>query len=111
RSDYDFDAQSVRPYLPFARVRQGVLDLASRLFGVTFERVGAPVWHASVECWEVFEGTRLVGRFYLDMHPRADKFSHAAEFEVRTGVIGRQIPEAALVCNFPGGDPSDAGLM
>jgi thimet oligopeptidase len=111
RRDYDFDAQSVRPYFPFARVKQGVLDIASRLYGVSFERVAAPVWHPSVECWEVYEASRLVGRFYLDMHPRPEKFSHAAEFDVRTGVGGRQIPEAALVCNFPGGDAADSGLM
>jgi Zn-dependent oligopeptidase len=111
RDEYDFDAQTVRPYFPFARVKQGALDVASRLFGVTFERVDAPVWHRSVECWQVREGPRLVGRFYLDMHPRPDKFSHAAEFDVRTGVAGRQIPEAALVCNFPGGDAGDPGLM
>ncbi len=111
RGEYDFDAQSVRPYFPFARVQQGVLDVVSRLFGVRFERIEAPVWHPSVECWDVREGDTLVGRFYLDMHPRADKFSHAAEFDVRTGVAGRQIPEAALVCNFPGGDSLDPGLM
>ena len=111
RGEYAFDAQSVRPYFPFDRVKQGVLDLVSRLFGVRFGRVNTPVWHPAVECWEVREGDRLAGRFYLDMHPRADKFSHAAEFDVRTGVAGRQIPEAALVCNFPGGDDSDPGLM
>ena len=111
RSDYDFDAQSVRPYFPYTAARQGVLDVASKLYGVTFDRVDVPVWHASVECWEMREAGTLVGRFYLDMHPRTDKFSHAAEFDIRTGVSGRQIPEAALVCNFPGGEPGDPGLM
>jgi len=111
RTDYDFDAQSVRPYFPWTRVRQGVLDVASRVFGVTFERVDVPVWHPAVEAWEVREAGRPAGRFYLDMHPRTDKFSHAAEFDIRTGIAGRQLPEAALVCNFPGGEPGDPGLM
>jgi len=111
RSEYEFDAQSVRPYFPFERVKAGALDVASKLFGVTFTRVDAPVWHPAVECWEMREGDALVGRFYLDMHPREDKFSHAAEFDVRTGIAGRQLPEAALVCNFPGGAAGDPGLM
>jgi thimet oligopeptidase len=111
RSEYEFDAQSVRPYFPYARVQAGALDVASKLFGVTFTRVDAPVWHPAVECWEMREGDALVGRFYLDMHPREDKYRHAAEFDVRTGVAGRQLPEAALVCNFPGGEPGDPGLM
>jgi thimet oligopeptidase len=112
KSDYDLDARELRPYFPFPRVVQGVLDLSARLFGVEFRRdPSAAVWHPSVECWEMIEDGRLAGRFYLDMHPRADKYSHAAQFDIRTGVAGRQIPEAALICNFPGGSPDDPGLM
>jgi len=112
KASYDFDSQSVRPYFQYDRVKQGVLDVTSRLFGVTFRQVkDAPVWDPSVECWEMLENGKLVGRFYLDMHPRKGKFNHAAEFSVRTGVAGRQIPEAVLVCNFPGGEANDPGLM
>ena len=112
KSDYNFDSQSVRPYFPYARVKQGILDLTARLFGVEFRRVeNAPVWHPSVECYEMFEDGKLAARFYLDMHPRPDKYNHAAQFNVRNGVAGRQIPEATLVCNFPGADPDDPGLM
>lgn len=112
KSSYDFDAQSVRPYFPYELVKQGVLDVTGKLFGVTFKQVkDAPVWDAQVECYEMFENGKLVGRFYLDMHPREGKYNHAAQFGVRTGVAGRQIPEAVLVCNFPGGIEGDPGLM
>ena len=110
KEKYDFDAQVFRPYFPYERVKQGVLDVSSRMFGVTYRQVkGAPVWDPSVECWEMFEDGKLVGRFYLDMHPRANKYNHAAQFDVRTGVEGRQIPEAALICNLPG-SATDPGL-
>ncbi|MFL6213667.1 MAG: M3 family metallopeptidase [Blastocatellia bacterium] len=112
QSAFDFDSQSVRPYFVYQRVKQGVLDVTATLFGVRFERVaGASVWHESVECWQMYDGDKLVGRFFLDMHPRPNKYNHAAHFAIRTGVAGRQIPEAALVCNFPGGIPDDPGLM
>jgi thimet oligopeptidase len=112
KSSYDFDSQSVRPYFQFDRVKQGVLDVTSKMFGVAFRRVkDAPVWDSLVECYEMLENGKLVGRFYLDMHPRKGKFNHAAEFSVRTGVAGKQIPEAVLVCNFPGGGANDPGLM
>ncbi|MFP5262857.1 MAG: M3 family metallopeptidase [Blastocatellia bacterium] len=112
KSDYDFDSQKVRPYFSYDRVKQGVLDVTATLFGVSFRRIaGAPVWHADVECWEMVEQEELVGRFYLDMHPRPGKYNHAAEFGIRTGVARRQIPEAALICNFPGGVKGDPGLM
>jgi thimet oligopeptidase len=82
-----------------------------RLFGLEFHRVDIPVWHPSVEAYEVFEEGRLVGRFYLDMHPREGKFTHAAAFGIRSGALGRRLPEAALICNFPELTAEDAGLM
>jgi thimet oligopeptidase len=112
RSDYDFDSQQVRPFLPYDRVKQGVLDLSARLFGVTFRRMkDAPVWHPSVEGWEMLENGKLAGRFYLDMHARPGKYAHAAHFRVRTGTTDGSLPESALVCNFPGGTPGEPGLM
>ena len=112
KADYDFDSQSVRPYFQYDRVKQGVLDVTSKLFGVTFQPAkNVAVWHPSVEAYEMLEGGKVVGRFYLDMHPREGKYNHAAEFSTRTGIAGQQIPEATLVCNFPGGDQNDPGLM
>jgi thimet oligopeptidase len=112
RSKYDFDSQSVRPYLPYARVNQGILDTAASLFGLTFRReAAAPAWDPTVETWVVIDGGKAIGRFYLDMHPRPGKFSHAEMVPVLDGVRGKQLPEAALVCNFPQPSGSDAGLM
>jgi thimet oligopeptidase len=112
KSNYNFDSQSVRPYFPYDRVKEGVLSVTGRMFGVEFKRIpNAPVWDPSVECYEVTEKGKLVGRIYLDMHPRANKYNHAAQFDIRTGVEGKQIPEAALICNFPGGQKDDPGLM
>ncbi|HUQ31920.1 MAG TPA: M3 family metallopeptidase [Pyrinomonadaceae bacterium] len=112
KASYDFDSQTVRPYFPYDRVKQGVFDVTSKLFGVTYRPIkDAPVWDSSVEAYEMLEDGKVVGRFYLDMHPRKGKFNHAAEFSVRGGVKGEQIPEAVLVCNFPGGEANDPGLM
>lgn len=112
KASYDFDSQSVRPYLAFDRVKQGLFDVTSKLFGVSYRPLkDAPVWDPSVEAYELLEDGKLVGRFYLDMHPRPNKYNHAAQFGIRTGVAGRQIPESALVCNLPGGQAGDPGLM
>jgi len=112
KASYDFDSQAVRPYFAFDRVKQGLFDVTGRLFGVSYKPVkDVPVWDPSVEAYEMWQNNALVGRFYLDMHPRANKYNHAAQFGLRTGVAGRQIPEAALVCNLPGGRPGDPGLM
>ena len=104
----------MRPYFPYAQVEAGVLATAARLFKVEFRPAGdAVVWHPSVSAWDVFDGDRRVGRFYLDMHPREGKDKWFSAAPLIPGIDGRQLPEVALVCNFPGGkrDDQDPGLM
>ena len=109
---FDFDAQAVRPYYNYANVEKGILDMTSKMFGVTYKPwTDAPKWIGEVEAYEVYEGDKLVGRFYLDMHPRDGKYTHAAAFPIRTGVEGKVIPEACLVCNLPRPDDKGVALM
>ncbi|HLL55895.1 MAG TPA: M3 family metallopeptidase [Myxococcaceae bacterium] len=99
---YDFDSQTVRPYFEYSRVRQGVLDITGRLFGIQYVRVtDAPVWHPDVEVFDVREGKKALGRIYLDMHPREGKYKHYAQFVLTKGVDGVQLPQGVLICNFP----------
>jgi Zn-dependent oligopeptidase len=114
RKEFAFDSQAVRPYFPYAQVEAGVLATAARLFRVEFRPAeDAEVWHPSVSAWDVFDGEKRVGRFYLDMHPREGKDKWFSAAPLVPGIAGRQIPEAALICNFPGGDDKgeDPGLM
>ncbi len=111
RAAFDFDSQSVRPYFPYAQVEAGVLETAARLFKVEFKRSSASAWHESVSVFDVFDGGKHVGRFYLDMHPREGKDKWFSAAPVVTGVRGRALPEAALICNFPGGEKGDPGLL
>jgi thimet oligopeptidase len=111
RATFDFDSQSVRPYFPYAQVEAGVLSTAARLFKIEFKKSDAPGWDPAVSVFEVYDGGKLVGRFYLDMHPREGKDKWFSAAPVVTGVRGRYLPEAGLICNFPGGDGTDPGLM
>ncbi|MBS0373993.1 MAG: Zn-dependent oligopeptidase [Proteobacteria bacterium] len=112
RSSYSFDSQSARPYFPFARVKQGLLDVAAEFFAVSFEREPATrFWDDSVESWLVRDQGQVIGRVYFDLHPRAGKYSHAEMVAVLDGVRGRQLPEAMLICNFPQPTATDPGLM
>jgi thimet oligopeptidase len=113
RARYDFDSQTMRPYFPFDRVLAGVFDVTSRIFSVTFRPVsGVTVWHPSVRVYEMLDGDRVVGRLYLDLHPRANKSSTTASVStIRPGVEGKHLPETVLVASLPGGQPGDPGLM
>jgi thimet oligopeptidase len=103
REQLDVDAQEVRRYFSFDRVRQGLLDVTGRLFGLTYTQVDVPTWHDEVTSYDVSLGGRSLGRIHLDLHPRPNKFNHAAQFTLTDGVAGRQLPEGVLVCNFPRG--------
>jgi thimet oligopeptidase len=93
-------------------VKQGILDTASTLFHVTFRREdGVPAWDPSVETWLVLDGGKIIGRIYLDMHPRPGKYSHAEMMSVLDGIRGKQLPEGVLICNFPRPTADDPGLM
>jgi thimet oligopeptidase len=111
RSAFDFDSQSVRPYFPYAQVEAGVLETAARLFKIEFRRTEIAAWHTDVSVFDVFDSGRRVGRFYLDMHPREGKDKWFSAAPIVTGVRGRALPEAALICNFPHGDANDPGLL
>jgi thimet oligopeptidase len=111
RRRYEFDSRDMRPFLPYGQVQQGVLDTAEALYGIRFERVDVPLWHPDVEAWNLLEDGQLRARFYLDMHPRPDKFKHAAMFDMISGIEGASVPEACLVCNFPRPRDGDPGLM
>jgi thimet oligopeptidase len=111
RSAFDFDSQSVRPYFPYAQVEAGVLETAARLFKIEFRRAEASAWHPAVSVFDVFDGGQRVGRFYLDMHPREGKDKWFSATPVVTGVRGRSLPEAGLICNFPDSNGDDPGLL
>jgi Zn-dependent oligopeptidase len=112
RAKYNFDSQSVRPYLPFDGVKKGILDTASKLFQLEFrQEKDVPSWDPAVETWDVYDHGKMTGRFYLDLHPRPGKYSHAEMVPVLDGIRGKQLPEAILVCNFPAPTADDPGLM
>jgi thimet oligopeptidase len=117
RSQFEFDAQSVRPYFPYDAVQTGILNTAARLFQVSFKPVkDAVTWDSSVNTFDVYDAAstgqgKLLGRIYLDMHPRTGKDKWFSSSPIVPGIRGRQLPEGMLVCNFSGGAAGDPGLM
>lgn len=111
RERFDVDAQLVRTYFDFPKVRQGLLEVTGRLFGLTYRpATDAVLWDPEVAAYDVAhagdEG-EVLGRIYLDLHPREGKYKHAAQFDLAPGVRGAgvidQLAEGVLVCNFPRG--------
>jgi thimet oligopeptidase len=107
REQYAFDSQAVRPYFEFTQTRDGLLAITAQMYGIEYRAVpDAPRWDPSVDVYDVYAagGGEKLGRIYLDLHPRAGKYKHAANFDFVPGVKGVQLPESSLICNFP--DPA-----
>jgi len=104
---YQVDEEEVKQYFGLQTVLNGLFQITQQVFGLTYKPVENPnVWHPEVLMYEMYDSDsgRLIGHFYLDLHPRANKYSHAAMFTIVKGKsFGEkyQRPTASLVTNFP----------
>jgi len=103
REQFALNALEVREYFHFDRVQEGIFSLTQDLFGVRIVPWETPTWHPDVTAWEIREGDRPIGRFYLDLHPREDKYRHAAHWTLRTGLKDGKLPLSGMAMNFSRG--------
>lgn len=75
KEKFDLDESQLKPYFKLENVRDGVFDLANKLYGLQFVlRNDLPKYHNDVEVYEVLEADqRHVGILYMDYYPRASK--------------------------------------
>lgn len=106
---YALNTNEVKAYFPLRSVVDGVFAVYQRLYGIEIKPSGKyPVWSDKVTAYEIFKDGKLAGAFYLDMYPRAGKYTHFAcsPMRVRHSEKGNtMLPMATLICNFP--EPSE----
>ncbi|MBQ0123116.1 MAG: M3 family metallopeptidase [Bacteroidales bacterium] len=75
KARFDLDEEQIKPYFQMENVRQGVFNTASRLYGITFEKIeDAPVYHNEVEAFKVSDSDgSLIGILLTDYFPRDSK--------------------------------------
>jgi Zn-dependent oligopeptidase len=105
REQHDIDQFEVAKYFPLEAVLDGLFDAYQRLVGVRFVPLPeGKAWHPDVRLFAVEDGGETVAHFYMDLHPRPDKFGHAAAFTLRSGRRlpdgGYRAPASAIVANF-----------
>jgi thimet oligopeptidase len=110
RDEYQLDSALVRQYFGYGDTRDAMFLLTERLFGLQVRPWETKTWHPDVESYELMDGQQVIGRFFLDMHPRPDKHSHTTHFPLQVGVANRQLPMSALVTNFPGAGNPEARI-
>jgi peptidyl-dipeptidase Dcp len=105
KEKYDLDENELKPYFSLANVRDGMFQVATKMYGITFTQLtNLPIYHAEVETFQVKEadGSHL-GILYLDYHPRASKRGGAwcTGFQSAGWLNDKKVdPIVSIVCNF-----------
>lgn len=109
------DKEKITVYLPMQQCLAGMFDMYEKLLGLRLKKISnASVWHQDVEMYEVYEGDKLKGRFYLDLYPRPGKEGDFYETTISSGkatVDGYEIPTVLLLGNFTPPTNSQPSLL
>jgi thimet oligopeptidase len=92
---YAVDEMEIAQYLPLDACLEGLFAVTGALLGVRFEEVhDASVWHPEVRTFDIGEaaGGEPLGRCYLDLFPRPNKYNHAMQDTMRPG---RRLPDGS----------------
>ncbi|KAJ2592927.1 metalloendopeptidase [Coemansia sp. RSA 1722] len=118
QNKHNIDMEELKQYFSLNSVLAGILGTYENMLGLRFVRVeNTPVWHPDVQMYEVWnaEVNTFAGHFYLDLHPRDNKFSHAAAWPLRKRFVmpdgSFEYPVSALVTNFPKPTSSAPALL
>ncbi len=113
---FNIDDEILKPYFTLESVRDAIFGLASRLYGLKFNRNDQiPVYHNEVNVYEVHDDKNgLIAILYLDFHPRSGKNGGAwmtSYREQKKENNVRIIPLVSIVTNFARPTTSKPSLL
>jgi len=102
KAKYNLDEEALKPYFKLENVRQGVFDLASKLYGLKFKKLtDMPVYNPDVEVFEVTDARNtLIGILYTDYFPRAGKHAGAWMNNIVDQYKKDGVNHRPIICNI-----------
>lgn len=105
KEKYDISEEEIRPYFQLESVRDGMFDMANRLYGMTFKlNKEIPVMDPLAEAYEVYRNDNLQAILYLDYYPRESKrvgaWMTAFRKQYRNANGENVIPIISITTNF-----------
>ena len=102
QAEIGLDANEVKPYLQLDRMLAAVFDCANKLFGLEFEEVEVPLYHADARAWNVTRDGTHMALFVGDYFARPSKRSGAwcTAFRSQEKARGDIRPIVVNVCSF-----------
>ncbi|MEO0486176.1 MAG: M3 family metallopeptidase [Pseudomonadota bacterium] len=101
-AEHNLDEGELKPYFQLDKMIEAAFDTASRLFGLSFEPLDAPLAHPDARAWTVSRDGRHMAVFIGDYFARSGKRSGAWCSGLRSGqkLTGDVRPITINVCNF-----------
>lgn len=112
---YQLDNDEVKKYFEMNTTLNGMFKVYETVLGIQIKpATNMPVWDSKVKTYEIWSEGKKMGSFYLDLFPRANKYTHFACFPMsqysKKGAV-EILPQAALICNFPEGTANEPSLL
>lgn len=103
----NLDDSKIAEYFPMQNTIDQLFDIYQRFFNLKFERIQATgFWHEDVQLIKIYKkNNEFLGYLFLDLFPRDDKFSHAANativhsYKDKNGEIYPAV--CIMIANFP----------
>ena len=110
------DENLISQYFPLDYTLPALLGIYEKFFGLSFKKIDArSLWHPDVQLLAVYKKGEYIGSVLLDLFPRPNKFTHAAQLVVVPAVCeknGCLYPSVVfVVANFPHGQPGSPALL
>ncbi len=114
-SKYQLNTDEVKEYFEMNNTLKGMFMVYEKLLNIKIkETSGVTTWDSKVKTFEMWKDGKLTGNFYLDLFPRANKYTHFACFPMSQYRLVNKteiLPTASLVCNFPEGNAEQPALL
>ncbi len=114
----NLDEEKIKEYFELNHTLRQLLSIYEEFFSIKFEQLpikSDDFWHEDVTLVGVYElNKKLIGYILLDLHPRANKYSHACQIDIIPACTtpNLQTPGVAVVlCNFPQGSSDHPALL
>ena len=112
---YDLDENATKPYFALENVRDGAFTMATKLFGITFEKADVVGWNPVVVSFDVKdENGEHLGLFMTDMYARDSKRGGAwmSSYRPTSNINGERIrPLVTNNLNLPTPPEGEPTLM
>jgi len=103
KARYDLDETEIKPHFKLENMIEAAFETAHRLFGLSFDRVDAVLYHPDARAWNVTDAQgRHVALFIGDYFARPSKHSGAWMTSLRDQekLTGNVRPIVLNICNF-----------